>query len=186
MSMWRILAAVAVLALSCAGSDGWTHRESFYRESRCGQSVASARTLAERLGGSEWICATASAQLMECNFRVGRTRVSLDFEDAKLQSVEDGDYFGITGFASRPKVNVCSGTRSRSVIIMPPDPGWTGATISIDGQVIGRITADHAQSVDVPLGRHILQVAKSGRGTLQREITVPDGRLREPPEVEWR
>lgn len=184
--MSRIFAAVAVVALSCAGSDGWTQRESFYREARCGLSVDSTRTLAERFGGSEWICATPSAQLTECNFRVGRTRVSLDFEDGKMQSVEDGDYFGITGMATRPKVNVCSGARSRSVIITPPDAGWIGAAISIDGQPIGTITAGHAQSIDIPLGRHVLQVEKAGRVAMKREITVPDGTLREPPEVELR
>lgn len=186
--MWRIFAAVAVVALSCAGSDGWTQRESFYREARCGLSVDSTRALAERSGGSDWLCRTPSEGLTECNFSVGRTRVDLDFEDSKLQTVADGDYFGITGFATRPKVNVCTGARSRSVIvtITPPDAGWIGAAISVDGQPIGTMTTRHAQSVDVPLGRHVLQVEKTGRVAMRREITVPDGKLREPPEVEFR
>jgi hypothetical protein len=71
------------------------------------------------------------------------------------------------------------------VIITPPDAGWIGAAISVNGQVIGTITAGHAQSVDVPLGRHVLQVEKAGR-VMKREITVPDDTLREPPEVELR
>ena len=100
--------------------------------------------------------------------------------------MEDGDYFGITGFASRPKVNVCTGAQSRSVIVTPPDAGWIGAAIVVDGQPIGMITAGHAQSVDVPLGRHILQVEKAGRVAMKREIAVPGGTLREPLEVELR
>jgi hypothetical protein len=184
--MTRIFAALAVFAVSCTGTERWTQRESFYREARCGMAVDSAGALAERLGGSEWICRALSARLTECNFEVGRTRVSMDFEDGKLQSLEDGDYFGITGFASRPKVNVCTGARSRSVIITPPDAGWIGAVISVDGQSIGTITAGHAQSVDVPLGRHVLQAEKPDRAVIKREITVPDGTLREPPEVKLR
>lgn len=184
--MWRIFGAVAVVALSCACSDGWKQRESFYREARCGLSVDSTRAIAERSGGSDWLCLTPREGLTECNFRVRQTRVDLDFEDGKLQSVQDGYYFGITGFATRPKVNVCTGARSRGVIITPPDAGWIGAAISVDGQVIGTITARHAQSVDVPLGRHVLQVEKAGRGMMKREITVPGGTLREAPEVELR
>lgn len=186
MTMWRISASVAVVALSGACSDGWTQRESFYGAARCGLSVDSARAFAQRTGGSDWLCRTPSEGLMECNFRVGRTRVDLDFVDGKLQSVEDGDYFGITGFATRPKVNVCTGARSRSVIITPPDAGWIGAAISVDGQAIGTITARHAQSIDVPLGRHVLHLEKAGRRAIKREITVPDGTLREPPEIDLR
>jgi hypothetical protein len=186
MTMWRIFAGVSVVALSCAGSDGWTQRESFYRAARCGLSVDSTRTLAERFGGSEWICATPSERLTECNFEVRRTRVDLAFADGKLQSVADGDYFGITGFATRPKVNVCTGARSRSVIITSPDAGWIGAAISADGEPIGTITAGHAHSVEVPLGRHVLQVEKAGRAAIKREITIPDGTLRQAPEVELR
>jgi hypothetical protein len=183
MIMSRIIVLTAVVALSCGG---WKQRDSFYREARCGLSVDTTRTLAERSGGTGWICATPSAQLTVCNFRVGQTRVSLEFEDGKLQSLEDGDYFGIKGFASRPKENVCTRGRSRSVIITVPDNSWIGAAISANGEVIGTITAGHAQSVDVPLGRYILQVAKSGHGALRHEITVPDGTLRVPPEVDFR
>jgi len=184
--MWRIFAAFAVVAVSCAGTGGWTQRESFYREAGCSLPVESVRVIAERFGGSDWICATPSERATECNFEVGRTRVSLDFEDGKLQSVEDGDYFGITGVATRPKVNVCSGVRSRDVYITAPDDGWIGAAISIDGQPIGTITAGHTQSVHVRLGRHVLRVEKADRAAIKRESSVADGTLREPPVVELR
>src|SRR5215212_4833148 len=58
------------------------------------------------------------------------------------------------------------------------DQSWIGATISVDGQPVGRITAGHNETVDVPLGRHVLKVEKAGRAATRREITVPDGTLR--------
>jgi hypothetical protein len=184
MTMWRIFAALAVCAVSCSGPHRWPQRESFYREARCGLSVDSTRTLAERSGGSDWLCRMPTDRLTECNFEVGRTRVLLEFDDGKLQSVEDGDYFGITGMAMRPRLNVCSGERSRDMYITPRDKSWIGATISVDGQPVGKITAGHTETVYVPIGLHILQIKKAGRTAIRREITVPDGTLRRPQEVE--
>lgn len=67
---------------------------------------------------------------------------------------------------------------------MPRRRGWIGAAISVDGQVIGTMIADNAQSVEIPLGRHIVQVEKAGRTAVKHELMVPDATLRQPPEIE--
>ena len=83
----------------------------------------------------------------------------------------------------RPKINVCTGARSRLLAIVPADGSWVGATVSVDGQAIGTITTSTWQGIHVPLGRHTLRVEKTGRDAVVKQITVPDGLIREPTEV---
>jgi hypothetical protein len=183
-AMRRLQTIIAIaLAVACAGAGPWPQRDAFYGEVHCGLSIESVRSLVERYEGDGWICHDPAAQMTECSFMAGRTRVTFEFEDGKIRTIEDGDQFGVTGMATRPKVGLCSGARSRSVMIVPRDDSWIGAAITVNGQSIGVVTAGHAQGVYVPLGRYVLNVDKAGREPLKLEINVPDGTLREPPTV---
>jgi hypothetical protein len=179
----EIMIAALAFAVSCAGTGAWPQRHTFYREVECGLSVDRVRSLADRYDGEGWICHNPAERKTECSFAANRTRVTVEFEDGKVRTIEDGDQFGVTGMATRPKVNLCSGARSRVVMIVPRDNSWIGAAITADGQSVGGVTAGHAQGVYVPLGRYVLSVDKAGREPLKVEINVPDGTLREPPTV---
>jgi hypothetical protein len=184
VTMKRIFGiSLMCIALSCSGAREWRERETFYSKARCDLSINEARALADHLNESGWSCGSPKPQRDVCNFNVGSTRVMLEFADGRLQSVEDGEHYGITGMAMRPKVDVCTGARSRQLGLVPNDAGWVGATVSVDGQPIGSVTTSNWQGLYVPVGRHTLRIEKPGREALVREITMSDGVLRESPEV---
>lgn len=177
-----IISAVA-FALSCAVGSPWSQRKEFYGEVRCDLAVDSVQRLAGHFGGTGWTCYTPSERMTNCSFMAGRTRVTVEFQDGQMRSIEDGDEFGVTGMATRPKLDICSGGRSRHIMIVPHDDSWIGGAITANGKSVGTVTAGHAQGVYVPLGRYVLQFEKAGLAPLKIEIAVPDGTLREPPRV---
>ena len=175
-----IIAAVA-FTMSCAGT--WSRRDAFYGDVRCGLSVDDTRSLVERYKGEAWTCGNPSERQTDCSFRAGRTRVLIEFEGGRLRTIKDADHFGLTGMATRPKVDLCSGARWRDVLLMPQDDSWIGATIMADGKPVGTVRAGNAEYVSLPLGRYVLSIEKAGREPVKVQISVPEGTLREPPMV---
>ena len=150
LEYFSCIAAAAVRASSTSCCT--TRRPIAGRQSRGCLSVSDARSLVERYKGEGWVCGNPAERQTDCSFRVGRTRVSIEFEDGKLRTITDADHFGLTGMATRPKVDLCSGIRSRHVLVMPHDDSWIGATIMADGRPVGRVRAGNAEYVSVPLG----------------------------------
>lgn len=176
-----LLGAAVAFAVSCAWTGPWPRRDAFFADVRCDLSIDAVHSLARRHGGEGWICHSPGERSTECSFSAGRTRVTLEFEEGKARTIEDGDQFGITGMAMRPRSDLCSGARSRAMMIVPGHESWIGAVISVDGREIGTVTTGHPQNLYVPVGRVVLKVTKAGRDPISVEVSVPDGTVRNPP-----
>ncbi len=173
------------IVMSCSCVADRRERPRFYSAVRCGLSVDEARGLADRYGDSRFTCGSPEGQREECTFSVGRNRVTLVFSGGHLETAEEGELFGITGMATRPRLSVCTGAQSRGVTLAPSDVRWVGATVSVDGEPIGLITTSAWQAgFYVPLGRHVLRVEQRGRDRFVKQITVPDGLVREDQVIE--
>lgn len=171
-----LIAVLALGVLACVPPE-WAESERFRAQLRCGQQLLEVQAIALRSGGTGWRCSSA-----ECSFEVGRTRVRLDFESGALVAVEDGEQFGVTGFAMRPRLELCTGRLLHGFSISAPDTAWVGAAISVDGKDAGRVR-DRNDSVYLPVGRHTFRVQKPDGEAFVREIDVPEGRVRETLEV---
>jgi hypothetical protein len=133
-------------------------------------------------GGTGWACANPSQSETICSFTVKRTRVLLEFENGGLRRVEDGERFGLTGVASWPRLDVCSGQLSRRFVITAPTTAWVGATITVDGNEVARVRY-RSDSVYLAVGRHTLRVEKPGGEAFVRDIDVSEDLLRQAPEI---
>jgi len=176
------LTRIAIVAtLACTTRD-WAQRESFRGQLRCGQRPHEIQAIALQSHGTGWVCGPPSQTETHCNFVVGRTRVRLSFEDGGLRRVEEGERFGLTGVATLPRLDVCTRQLSRQFVIVAPTTDWVGATISVDGDEVARVLYRN-DSVYLPVGQHTLRIVRAGREALVRKIDVPEGLLREPPEI---
>jgi hypothetical protein len=173
----RFASIIGVAVLACT-TRGWPQRENFREQLRCGQQQADVKAIADRTGGTGWICGTQN----ECNFTAGKNRVLLGFDNGGLRTVEDGEQFGLTGVASWPRLDVCSGQQFRRFVITAPTTAWVGAAINVDGTEVARVRYRN-DSVYLPLGQHTLRIEKSGREPIVREMDVPGGQVREAPEI---
>ena len=181
MNVLRLTTLLTLVMLACT-TRGWPQRERFRDQLRCGQQPHEVQAIALQSGGTRWACATPSQSETHCNFIAERTRVLLAFENGGLRRVEDGEQFGLTGIASWPRLDVCSGQIARRFVITAPTTSWVGATISVDGNEVARVRYRN-DSVYLPVGRHTLRVEKSGGEAFVRDIDVPEGLLREAPEI---
>jgi hypothetical protein len=181
MSALRDTALLALVMLACT-TRGWPQRERFRDQLRCGQPPHEVEAIARQSGGTRWACAKPSESETVCNFTVKLTRVLLEFENGGLRRVEDGEQFGLTGVASWPRLDVCSGQLSRRFVITAPTTAWVDAVITVDGKEVARVRYRN-DSVYLPVGRHTLRVEKAGGEAFVRDINVTEDLLREAPEI---
>lgn len=177
----RTLLILLLATLACT-TNGWPQRESFREELRCGQQPQEVEAIARRNAGEAWTCAARSGSEVGCNFKVGKTRVWLAFDNGGLRSIEEGEQFGLTGVATWPRLDVCTRQQFRRFVITAPTTAWVGAMMTIDGNEIGRVRYRN-DSVYVPLGRHTLRVEKPDMPPVIRELDVTDGQVKEAPEI---
>ena len=181
MTALRVTGLIALVMLACT-TRGWPQRERFRDQLRCGQQPYEVEAIARRSGGTRWGCAKPSEAETICNFTAKRTRVLLEFESGGLRRVEDGERFGLTGVASWPRLDVCSGQLSRRFVITAATTAWVGAAITVDGNEVARVRYRN-DSVYLPVGRHTLRIEKLGGEAFVRDIDVSEDLLREAPAI---
>ncbi len=171
--------AVAFVALSIVACHlPWGGGAEFVGRLRCGMLLAEVESIAKAVGSHDFACGSPDRRTTECTLRKGGTVIFLHFEGKALRSVEEGQRRGLMGLSLKPKVNLCTGDKTRRVVI-EAGKEWNDAVILVDGRRLGTITAPKAEPIEVPLGSHQIQIIPKAGTPISRRIDLKEG-LEEP------
>jgi PEGA domain len=161
---------LAIAIWSCEGLSRWQDADRFRRQLRCGMTEAQVDTLARSLG-APGIRGTRDSSLGDSAVQKGGTVFWFRFKDGGLQTVRQGQHYGVTGLDTSVIQNVCTLNESREVTVQITAPmELAGAEISVDGRrwgVLGNPSAGMTIH-GFPGGQHEIRISKEGYAPIRK------------------
>lgn len=175
------LAASGCLSPPFVGSHRpWVKSAHFAHELACGMEEEDIEAVAQRYSRLTLHRPDSFPNLLVA--QRNDTRITLVLEGSRLRRYQISWTSGFTRLSSYTQQDLCNGMEYVELRIFG-EPTHSGASVWLNGELLGRLSDSGYFEHDVQLGLHELRIMKNGRGTWSTELSYDSSSSGDQPLV---